>query len=228
MRRIWARMAQSKTARVYESLKNKIISLELPPGFPINEASLAVSLGVSKTPIREALRQLERDGLVENVASRGSVVSHITLREIGDVFQIRELIESGAARRAAMLGGNAELMRELEHDRLLLERDSDGEKLMDEWGSWEDVHLAIVRSLGNMLLVEVYSRLIDRIARIRNHYKHHFTNRRFRDILIEHTAILDAIAGGDADLAETAMQLHLQKAGVFITELTMENEGVRS
>lgn len=221
-------MAQSKTAMVYESLRRRIIGLELTPGLPINEANLAFALGVSKTPIREALRQLERDGLVENVASRGSVVSHITLREVGDVFQIRELIESGAARRAALLGGNAELLRELQHDRLLIERGSDGEELMDEWGSWEDVHLTIVKSLGNTLLVDLYSRLIDRIARIRNYYGRHFTTRRFRDILVEHAAILDAIAEGDADLAEAAMQLHLQKAGVFITELTEDSEGVRS
>lgn len=219
-------MAQSKTSRVYERIKGKIITLELTPGFPINEANLALSLGVSKTPIREALRQLERDGLVEAVEARGSVVSHITPREIGDVFQIRELIESGAARRAAMFGGNDELARELQHERLLLQLDSNGEELSDEWGGWEDVHLAIVKSLGNVLLVELYSRLIDRIIRIRNYYKRYFTNRRYRDILTEHTAILDAIAGGNADLAEAAVQVHLQRAGVFLSELALGSGGV--
>lgn len=228
MHGVGAGMAQSKTSMVYKSLKRKIISLELSPGSPINEANLALALGVSKTPLREALRELERDGLVENVATRGSVVSHITLREIRDVFQIRELIESGAARRAAMFRGSAELARELEHDRTLLRRDSDTREVIAEWGSWEDVHFSIVKSLGNALLVEMYSGLIDRIARIRNHYKNHFTNRRLRDILVEHAAILDAIVGGDADLAETAMQLHLQKAGGFIAELTAGREGVRS
>lgn len=223
-----ARMAQSKTSMVYESLKRKIIELELRPGSPINEANLALTLGVSKTPLREALRELERDGLVESVATRGSVVSHITLLEIGDVFQIRELIESGAARRAAMAGGNAALVRELQHDRALLRRSSETREVTAEWGEWEDVHLLIVKSLGNDLLVEMYSSLIDRITRIRNHYKSHFTNRRLRDILMEHAAILEAIVGGDPDLAETTMQVHLQKAGGFIAELTVGTEGARS
>jgi len=86
----------------------------------------------------------------------------------------------------------------------------------------------IVRTLGNALLIDMYSGLIERISRIRNCYKRHFTSRRFHDILAEHTAILDAIAVGDADLAETNMKLHLQKAGVFITELTVDREGVTS
>lgn len=221
-------MAQSKTSMAYQSLKRKIIELELPPGCPINEADLALTIGVSKTPVREALRELERDGFVESVATRGSVVSHITLREVSDVFQIREIIESGAARRVALIGGDARLQRELEEERALLNRDSDMEEVIDEWGSWEDVHLSIVRALGNSLLVEMYSVVIERITRIRNYYKRHFTHRRFRDILGEHAAILEAIIRGNADLAETNMLLHLQNAGVFITELTVDREGVGS
>lgn len=221
-------MVPSKTSMAYQNLKRKIIELELAPGCPINEADLALAMGVSKTPVREALRELERDGLVESIATRGSIVSHITLRDISDVFQIREIIESGAARRVALFGGDAQLLRELEQDRAMLDRDSNTERIIDEWGNWEDVHLSIVKALGNRLLVETYSAVIDRIARIRNYYKRHFTHRRFRDILVEHTAILEAIARGDADLAETSMLLHLQNADVFITGLTADREGVKS
>ena len=103
---------RNKKTIAYEAIKRQIINIELPPGLPINEAELASQLGVSKTPIREALRQLERDGFVENVPSRGSMISHITSQEITDVFQIREIIESGAAKRAALFKGNDDLSRQ--------------------------------------------------------------------------------------------------------------------
>ena len=67
----------NKKARVYEELKRQIISMELVPGAPINEAEIALQLGVSKTPLREALTQLESDGLVDNIQARGSSISHI-------------------------------------------------------------------------------------------------------------------------------------------------------
>ena len=89
----------NKKVQVYESLKRRIIDCELVPGLPINEADFATDLGVSKTPIREALRQLERDGFVDSIPGRGSTISHITSSDIREIFEIREIIETGAAKR---------------------------------------------------------------------------------------------------------------------------------
>jgi DNA-binding GntR family transcriptional regulator len=82
----------NKKVRVYESLKRRIIDCELVPGLPINEADFASELGVSKTPVREALRQLETDGFVENVPGRGSTISHLTPLDIREILEIREII----------------------------------------------------------------------------------------------------------------------------------------
>lgn len=221
-------MVQSKTSIVYGALKKKIIAAELPPGCPLNEADLAFSLGVSKTPVREALRELESDGLVESITSRGSAVTHITMREIDEVFQIREIIESAAARRAALQHGDPQLLQELQKDRATLDRGPNSEEVIEEWGTWEGVHILIVKTIGNAILVDMYLGLMERITRIRNCYKQHFTSRRFHDILSEHAAILDAIVAGDVDLAETNMRRHLQRAGVFISELKVDKEGVTS
>jgi len=212
-------MNGNKKTKVYEILKRRIIALDMPPGFPINEADLARELGMSKTPVREALRQLERDGLVENIPARGSTVSHITSQEVNDVFQIREILESGAARRAAALGGNEELLRELAEDRRLMSSSDTVSALVDEWGKWEDVHLSILRSLQNQTLLDIYSGLVDRITRIRNFYGRHLATRRYQDILSEHAAILAAICERDADLAESMMQRHLHNANIFLNEL---------
>lgn len=219
-------MSQRKTVRVYEELTHRIVNLELAPGAPINEANLALSLGVSKTPIREALRELESDGLVVSVLGRGSAVAPITVREIVDVFQMREIIESAAAREASVVGMGPVLRHELEKERTMLTRQHGMEEAIDSWGTWEDVHLMIVQALGNALLVDVYSRIIKRISRIRNHYTGRFTTRRFHDILKEHVAILTAIEEGDGVVAETAMMSHLQKAGIFVSGLAVDAEGV--
>jgi DNA-binding GntR family transcriptional regulator len=213
-------MSGNKKVMVYERLRRRIIEGELRPGLPINEADFAREHSVSKTPIREALRQLERDGLVENVPGRGSTISHIRPQDIREVFELREIIETGAAKRAARLGENEELAGKREECRRLLESEQASGKYVQEWGSWEDVHLCIVQALGNQMLVDVYSGLLDRIHRIRSHYGQRFTQRRLHEILTEHTAILDAIMDGDSQGAEQMVQKHLRNAGAFLIELS--------
>lgn len=210
----------NKKVRVYETLKKRIINIELPPGLPINEAEFASALGVSKTPVREALRQLERDGFVENVPSRGSTITHITSHEIMDVFQIREIIESGAARRSAELGGSDALRKIRDSYAESLASADAAEHYVHEWGSWEDMHTAIVSSLGNRLLMDVYAGLIDRILRIRNYYGKRLTRRRFYDVIQEHNTVIEAILERRPEEAEQAMQRHLQNASVFLIGLS--------
>ena len=213
-------MSGNKKVMVYEKLRRRIIEGELRPGLPINEADFAREHSVSKTPIREALRQLERDGFVENVPGRGSTVSHIKPQDIREVFEIREIIETGAAKRAARLRDNEELRKKREECKRLLESELTSGKYVHEWGSWEDVHLCIVKALGNQMLVDMYSGLLDRIHRIRSQYDQRFTQRRLHEILTEHTAILDAIVDGDSEGAERMVQQHLRNAGAFLIGLT--------
>jgi DNA-binding GntR family transcriptional regulator len=218
-------MNGNKKAIVYESLRRRIIEGELQPGLPINEADFARDLAVSKTPVREALRQLERDGFVENVPGRGSAVAHIRPQDIREVFEIREIIEAGAAKRAAQLRDNEELRAKREEGRKLLQDEQAGEAYVHEWGSWEDMHLCIVKALGNQTLVDFYSGLLDRIKRFRSHYGKRFTQRRLHEILSEHTAILDAIVERDGERAEQAVQRHLRNAGSFLIGLTGPERG---
>jgi DNA-binding GntR family transcriptional regulator len=211
----------NKKAWVYENLKRRIISVELAPGSPIIESEFAEELGVSKTPIREALRQLERDGLVVNVPSRGSMISHITSQEIHDVFQIREIIEAGAAKRSAQNGASEEIKELRARNETLHEDLESVEEYVQEWGEWEDIHAAVVRSLGNVGLQEVYQGLLDRILRIRNYYGKQLTHRRYHDIIVEHNSIADAILTGDGEAAELAMQQHLRNASQFLMGISV-------
>jgi DNA-binding GntR family transcriptional regulator len=212
----------NKKVRVYESLKRRIIDCDLAPGLPINEADFASALGVSKTPVREALRQLERDGFVENVPGRGSTISHLTPMNIHEILEIREIIETGAAKHVAQLKLRSEelIKKRVEHQKLLSEKPGSDE-YVHEWGEWEDVHLCIVQALGNQTFLKMYEGLLDRIKRIRNHFGQRFTQRRFNEIISEHLVILDAILEGDPDRAEQAVRKHLQNAGTFLMGLSV-------
>jgi DNA-binding GntR family transcriptional regulator len=212
-------MVANKKVKVYESLKQRIITGELRPGLPINEADFARELSVSKTPVREALRQLERDGFVENVQGRGSAVSPIKPQDIREVLEIREILEVGAAKRAAWQRGNDDLRTKREECRKLLEVENSSEENVHEWGSWEDVHLSIVKAVGNQTLVDMYLGLLDRIHRIRGYYGQRFTQRRLHEIIGEHAVMLDAIMEGDAERAELAVKSHLRHAGAFLIGL---------
>src|ERR1700738_2173034 len=88
-------------ARIHARLRTAILSGELAPGTPVIEAELAGRLGASRTPVREALRRLEAEGLLEPRGLRGSVVRALRSDEVECVFEIREALESLAARRAA-------------------------------------------------------------------------------------------------------------------------------
>ena len=210
---------RNKKVRVYETLKKRIINVELKPGLPINESTFAEDLGVSKTPVREALRQLERDGFVDSVPGRGSAITHITTNEIKDVFQIREIIETSVAARAALIKGNEELANIRDDFKVLMDSGQAYDEVVFEWGSFEDVHFALVRSLENEMLQTMYEGLMDRALRIRNHFGQRFTQRRFHDILTEHLAILNAVFEGNSEKASANMMAHLANASTYVLGL---------
>ena len=86
---------------VYEELKGAIVDLRLAPGEPLREATLAERLGVSKTPIREALTRLEQEGLVETTSFKGAVVTRYSRQDLLEIYELRELLENAAVRAAA-------------------------------------------------------------------------------------------------------------------------------
>ena len=214
---------ENKKAAVYEKIKSRIIEGKLTPGLPINENGFAQDFNVSKTPVREALRHLEREGLVENVPGRGSAVTHITFQDIREVFEIREIIECGAAKRAALIC-DAEEVREKKRE---LEQFSaqEAESKGDIWGPEEDIHLFLIKCVGNKRFLEIYLGLLDHMKRIRHHFGRQFTRQRFDEMLTEHRAILDALIEGDGDRAEQAVQNHLHNAAAYLLGLTSQKKG---
>ncbi len=97
--------------RIYDRLRKAILSGDLAPGTPVIEAEMAARLGASRTPLREALRRLEAEGLLEPRGLRGTVVRELREEDVECVFEIREALESLAARRAARTIKPAQLAR---------------------------------------------------------------------------------------------------------------------
>ena len=209
---------KNKKTEVYRIIKQRIIEGILAPGLPINETDLATNLDVSKTPVREALRQLEREGFVTTIPGRGSTVSPITFQDIREIYEMREIIECCAAKRGALRCDKVEVLENKEQLELMLGKKPDPESF--PWGEEENVHQLIIRSVGNQKLFETYMGIQDHIKRIRIQFLNRFTRQRHDELIREHIQILDAFLDGDAEKAELAVKTHLRNAAAHFMGLS--------
>jgi DNA-binding GntR family transcriptional regulator len=193
----------------YETIQNAIVTGEYAPGSWLREEDLAERAGVSRTPVREALRQLNIEGFVEIVPNRGALVLGWTAQDLDDIHDLRALLEGYAVRRAAEdpgtdLAALGELCAEMER---LLEEHGDAQfPRIGELSS--EFHTAIYQSSGNRQLIAVMPSLIQ-IPLAREGY-HQRTREAIVRSLAQHREILDALSAHDADWAESAMRAHIR------------------
>ena len=213
----------SKKLQVYDILKKQIVHNELRPQQYLNEQELCENLGVSKTPVREALQQLERNRLVVIIPNKGCFVSTISLDLIREVFEIREIYESAAARIAASLDDRSQFEDIFHnHESFRLE---DIESVRKSLLSGYHIHEIIVNAAGNSFLTEYYGNILDHIVRIRINFMSNFDAKRLHETCEEHRAILRAIIDGNPDAAEKAMRNHLQRSLITIDKLVGNTRG---
>jgi len=205
-RRQARRHGQSTADLVYERTRLEIVMGRLAPGTLIDEISLANQFRVSRTPIREALRRLEQDGLVHTLPRRGTLVRRPTLQDLVDIDQIRLLLEPAAARLAAgRVNADALAAVAAELARLeALHEDDVGRYLDTDWA----LHDLVLEASGNMHLREVVNRLHDKLSAVRRGSVHP----RMRAAIAELRELIDALRTGDAARAESAMRNHLVAA----------------
>jgi DNA-binding GntR family transcriptional regulator len=211
------------TDDVTHALREAILDGAIPPSTWLREQGLAAALGVSRTPIREALRRLEDERLVERVANRGSMVVPMTLDEVLAVYHVRETLEGLAARTAA-LQHSADVVRRLErihHEMVEASRHSPGETLAG-------MNLAFHRviresSASNPYLARFLLQVEHAVRRFgRTTYER---QDRTEKSLAEHEEIIRAISAGDPDWAERAASAHMRRArDARIDMMTADNE----
>jgi DNA-binding GntR family transcriptional regulator len=199
----------------YRVLKEAILNLDLSPGTPLVEHQLAAQLGISKTPVREALARLEGERLVETSPNgRQSKVSHLPMKKIREVYQIRLWLEPAILRDTGHNLTDQEL-----NDLEEFIQDSATAVELDGLSGFIDsndaFHLYLVRRTGNETLMSQMRRTFQHIQRIRaalrraalKEVQHH---RATREALESHRKILEALAVGDAELAAQRMRHDIQ------------------
>lgn len=192
---------------VYEELKAAIVGLRLAPGDPLREAALAEQLGVSKTPIREALTRLEQEGLVETTSFKGAVVSGYSRQDLLEIYELRELLESAAVRAAA------ESMSEQDRARLdrisaqsrKLAKNKDAAGLAALLSEFDDV---VFDQVGNSRIRALIENLRDHLTRIGLLTAE--IPGRVEASVDEHEKIVNAIAAHDPQQAERQMKAHIR------------------
>jgi DNA-binding GntR family transcriptional regulator len=192
---------------VYEELKLAIVNLRLAAGDPLREAALAEQLGVSKTPIREALTRLEQDGLVETTSFKGAAVTAYSRRDLEEIYELRELLEVAAIRNAAA-HMDEQARRRLEQicaESRSLSGTGDIDRLSELLGEFDDVVFAQVTNSRIAALIDNLQAHLSRIGRLTTDIPGRIGNS-----VAEHDKILAAIKAGDADLAERHMRDHIR------------------
>lgn len=208
---------KSKKQTAYEVLKRKIINNSLKPGEPLNERVLSEELGISKTPIREAFQQLEKEGFVENIPHKGSFVSSISVQDIREIFEVREILECAAAKGSALKAEPGKL-KGIRRKFASIER-VNGKTPLSLMKAGDQIHNYLFESFQNNRLIETYRRLQDHIDRLRVHFVSQFDPNRLEHASKEHKEILDALIAKDPVAAENAVRTHLRNALDYVKQL---------
>ncbi len=194
--------------RAYALLRADIVEWRLAPGDVLAEVEQAARLGVSRTPLREALSRLVAEGLAAPHAGRGVVVSAISLEAVTDVFEVRLPLECTAVRLAAVRGDRTVFTA-------LADEFARAGRLIGEGDGDHDAYYALVARLdrsiddaaGNRYLLQAQKPVRTHLARVRRLARDHPA--RLLASAREHEQIALALASGNADLAEACMRVHL-------------------
>jgi len=209
-----AAQEESGADTAYRVIKEEILSCRLRPGEVLRMEPYTRRLGLSRTPVREAILRLEREGFVEIHPRLGTLVSRLDLRQIREMYQVRSLLEGAAARQVAGTIPPARIAAlEEELRSYTLGEDADLKAISQ---SGVKVHQLIVESCENRVL-----------ARMTESLHEHF--RRFRTLSLEipakvlsshqdHLAILDALKRGDGEAAQRLIHRHFERAVRFLLD----------
>ena len=184
--------SQLERERAYDSLIRLILSGSFGPGDPISERSLSEKLEIGRTPIREALRDLERSGLVEVLPARGTFVKRPSLADMREIYEIRYALEGMAAFTAAKRGVTPELLAFKERfEELVRNPQNSSAADIDELGT--EFHQKIVEATGNLTLQKIF-RQFRLPFLLESGLIHSSRIAVIHQLVDEHLGILDAIA----------------------------------
>jgi DNA-binding GntR family transcriptional regulator len=197
--------ARSQSEVAYLRIRDRIVSLEMPPGSVVNEGRLREDLDIGRTPIREALQRLALENLVKSVPHRGTFVTDVNITDLARITEVRVVLEAHAARLAAE--------RLTSQDRLSIQElldilesggATDQRELM---GLDQQIHRQIYRAARNSFLESTLERYLNLSLRL--WYLVVDQEVRLREAVAEHVELLRAVLAGDGSRAEDSMRRHV-------------------
>ena len=191
---------------VAERLRQRIFAHELPPGTWVDEQALAADYGISRTPLREALKVLASEGLVTLKPRRGCYVTEISERDLDEIFTVMALLEGQCAADTARKASETDLIHlRSVHDEL--ERAADTNDIDGFFEANQAFHQEVQHIADNRWLTQAITDLRKVIKLSRHHSL--FSDGRLKQSLAEHRAILDALAHRDVPRSEQLMREHI-------------------
>ena len=200
---------------VFNTLRQAILRGELKPGERLMEIQLAQRLGVSRTPVREAIRKLELEGLVLMIPRKGAEVAEITIKDLEDVLQ--ELAVRDACEKIT-----EEQLKELRRSNAAFKIALSGDDILASGQADMDFHEIIYKATDNRRLMQILNNLREQMYRYRMEY---LKDREMHPVLLgEHEAICSALASRDAEQAGEAIRSHIENQKESIINSLKEKE----
>ncbi len=202
-------------AEVLERLRDLIIQGELAPGVKLNERVLCERLRTSRTPVREAIKYLASEGLVELLPNRGAIVTPITAATVRETFVLLAALEALAGELACANASEADIaeIRALHYQ--MLAHHARGE-LAPYFRCNQEIHLRLVECTGNTALLNTYRALNGHVRRAR--YMANLSRERWDHAVEEHQGILDALIRRDKALLPLLLRKHLENKMLVVLE----------
>ncbi|WP_457155984.1 GntR family transcriptional regulator [Marinovum sp. KMM 9989] len=213
--------AENRAEQIAKQLRREILLGTLAPGAPLKERDNALEMGVSRTPMREAIRILANEGLVILRPSRSPIVAEPTLTEVSNAIEVLSALELFSVKLACQRATPEDLaeIRRLERH---MATNYDSLDDVDRFEVDMSFHVAIVRASYNDMLVETHSAYLARLWRAR--FLSAINKRSRERVLAQHAAIIDGLEARDVDATQTQVNLHLEHLIINVTDFFKTTE----
>ncbi|ATJ84007.1 GntR family transcriptional regulator [Halomonas beimenensis] len=200
---------------VAERLREMVLEGELPPGGRISEKKLCETFEVSRTPLREALKVLANEGIIELLPNRGAKVTEVEPREVADLFEVMVELEGLSGRLLASRADEVAIaeIRDL-HDRMMAHYRQ--QERQDYFALNQRLHRRLTEIAGNRVLLELEASLTVKVTRAR--YAANLQLGRWEESAREHQAILEALERRDGEGLARAMREHMRRTGEAVIQ----------
>ena len=200
--------------QIANSLKEEILSGKFPPGVRIRQEDIAEQFGASRSPVREALRILEAEGLINLVAHTGAWISHLSLAECEEMYQLRERVEP-LLLRLSIAHISDETISQLQEPASEMEATKDVEKFLK---LDREFHLLSYSGAETVLVGEMVNRLWNTTQHYRRAYSQMMATSSFKPAHYEHHLLLTALKKRDADDAERILYGHIRRTRLELAQ----------